>query len=232
MPTHSPRAHQPTRRRHNRPLLALLLLGACLMLAACGSTSGSGGSTNSATSKSATTSSNPGGAGSARSTALRECLSKQGVTLPSAPAGGKPQSSGSAPPAGAPGQPPSGGFKLPKGESAAQLQAALKKCGGGNFPAGGAARFRGAGSSRTLAKFSACMRENGVNLPAPNTSGKGPVFNTKGIDTSSAAFKSAESKCRGDLGPAAGGGGPPSGGGPPPSGEAPAGGAPPTGEEG
>jgi hypothetical protein len=231
MPTHTPRAHQPTS-RHTRPVLALLVLGACLMLAACGSSSGSGGSTNSANSKSATTSSNPPGAGSARSTALRECLQKQGITLPSAPAGGNPQSSGSAPPTGTAGQPPSGGFKLPKGESAAQLQAALKKCGGSNFPAGGAARFRGAGSSKALAKFSACMRENGVNLPAPNTSGKGPVFDTKGINTSSAAFKSAESKCRSDLGAAAGGGGPPSGGGPPPSGEAPAGGAPPTGEEG
>ncbi len=232
MPTHTPRAHQPTSRHHTRPVLALLVLGACLMLAACGSSSGSGGSTNSANSKSATTSSSAPGAGSARSTALRECLSKQGITLPSAPAGGNPPSSGSAPPAGAAGQRPGGGFKLPKGESAAQLQAALKKCGGGNFPAGGAARFGGAGSSKALAKFSACMRENGVNLPAPNTSGKGPVFDTKGINTSSAAFKSAESKCRSDLGAAAGGGGPPSGGGPPPSGEAPAGGAPPTGEEG
>ena len=237
MPTHSPRAHQPTSRRHTRPVLALLVLGACLMLAACGSSSGSGGSTNSANSKSATTSSNAPGAGSAKSTALRECLSKQGVTLPSAPAGGNPQSSGSAPPAGAAGQRPGGGFKLPKGESAAQLQAALKKCGGGNFPAGGAARFRGAGSSKTFAKFTACMRENGVDLPAANTSGKGPVFDTKGINTSSAAFKSAESKCRSDLGAAAAGGGPPngappSGGGSPPSGEAPAGGAPPTGEEG
>jgi hypothetical protein len=231
MPTHTPRAHQPTS-RHTRPVLALLALGACLMLAACGSSSGSGGSTNSANSKSATTSSNPPGAGSARSTALRECLQKQGITLPSAPAGGNPPSSGSAPPTGTAGQPPSGGFKLPKGESAAQLQAALKKCGGGNFPSGGAAQFRGAGSSKTFAKFTACMRENGVNLPAPNTSGKGPVFDTKGINTSSAAFKSAESKCRSDLGPAAGGGGPPNGGGPPPSGEAPAGGAPPTGEEG
>lgn len=173
--------------------------------------------------------------------ALRECLLKQGVTLPSAPSGGNPPS-GSAPPAGAAGQRPGGGFKLPKGESAAQLQAALKKCGGGNFPAGGAARFRGAGSSKTFAKFTACMRENGVDLPAANTSGKGPVFDTKGINTSSAAFKSAESKCSSDLGAAAGGGGPPngappsggppSGGGSPPSGEAPAGGAPPTGEEG
>jgi len=231
MPNHPPRAHQPTSRRHTRPVLALLALGACLTLAACGSSSGGGSSTNSANSKSATTPSNPRGSGSARATALRECLQKQGVTLPSAPAGGNPPS-GSPPPAGAAGQRPGGGFKLPKGESAAQLQAALKKCGGGNFPAGGAARFRGAGSSKTFAKFTACMRENGVDLPAANTSGKGPVFNTKGINTSSAAFKNAESKCSSDLGAAAGSGGPPSGGGPPPSGEAPAGGAPPTGEEG
>jgi hypothetical protein len=82
------------------------------------------------------------------------------------------------------------------------------------------------------------MRENGVDLPAANTSGKGPVFDTKGINTSSAAFKSAESKCRSDLGAAAAAGGgspngaPPSGGSSPPSGEAPAGGAPSTGEEG
>ena len=114
MPTHPPRAHQPTSRRHTRPVLALLVLGACLMLAACGSSSGSGGSTNSANSKSATTPSNAPGAGSAKSTALRECLSKQGVTLPSAPAGGKP---GSSPPTGTPGQSPGGGFKLPSGES-------------------------------------------------------------------------------------------------------------------
>ncbi len=230
MPIHPHRPSQRTSRHRTRPVLALFILGTCLTLAACGGSSGSTnpGSATSASGKSATSASK--GAGSARFTALRECLSKQGVTLPSAPAGGNPQSSGSAPPTGS--QNPSGGFKPPSGESSAQLQAALKKCGGGNFPAGGASRFGGAGSSKTLAKFSACMRENGVNLPAPNTSGKGPVFNTKGLNTSSAAFKSAESKCRSDLGAAAGGG-PPSGGGEPPSGgEAPSGGAPPAGEAG
>jgi hypothetical protein len=218
MPTHSHQPYQPTSRHRTRPVIALGVLGACLTLAACGSSSGGSGSTNSASSKSAKTSSNARGAASTKSTALRECLQKQGVTLPSSPAGGNPQSSGSAPPTGTVGQRPGGGIKLPKGESAAQLQAALKKCGGGNFPAGGTARFSGAGSSKTLAKFSACMRENGVNLPAANTSGKGPVFDTKGINTSSTAFKSAESKCRSNLGAAAGGGGP-SGGGAPPAGE-------------
>jgi hypothetical protein len=43
------------------------------------------------------------------------------------------------------------------------------------------------------------MRENGVNVPAPNTSGKGPVFNIKGLNTASATFKTAETKCSSDL---------------------------------
>ena len=55
------------------------------------------------------------------------------------------------------------------------------------------------------------MNENGVKLPAPNTSGTGPVFNTTGIDTASASFKTAEAKCasvlRAGLGAGAQGGG-------------------------
>jgi hypothetical protein len=69
------------------------------------------------------------------------------------------------------------------------------------------------------------MRENGVNLPEPNTSGKGPVFNTKGIDTSGSAFKNAQKKCQSDLKGFGGSGGAP------PSGAPPAGG-PPSGEQG
>ena len=49
------------------------------------------------------------------------------------------------------------------------------------------------------------MRENGVKIPAPNTSGKGPIFNTKGLDTSSTQFTTAERKCRSDLHTAFGG---------------------------
>jgi hypothetical protein len=58
------------------------------------------------------------------------------------------------------------------------------------------------------------MRENGVNLPPPNTSGRGPVFNTKGIDTNSSTFKTAQSKCRTMLRGAFGAGGGPPGGAP------------------
>ena len=79
---------------------------------------------------------------------------------------------------------------------------ALRKCGG-NF--GGPGAFKGGRAfnsprfRQALTKFAACLRQNGVNLPAPNTSGKGPVFSTKGIDTSSPQFKAAEAKCRSAL---------------------------------
>ncbi len=68
----------------------------------------------------------------------------------------------------------------------------------GRLPGAGRG-FNSARAKQALAKFAACMHENGVSLPAPNTSGKGPIFNTKGIDTTSATFKAAEAKCRGDL---------------------------------
>ena len=108
------------------------------------------------------------------------------------------------------------------------------------FAGRGGARFKSPAFQAALAKFATCMRENGVNVPAPNTSGSGPVFDTKDIDTSSAQFKAAETKCQSDLsgafrrGPGAGGSpnanGAPPGASPPSSGEAPGGAAgPPAG---
>jgi hypothetical protein len=79
----------------------------------------------------------------------------------------------------------------------AQYEAALKKCGGGF--AGGGSRFSSPVFKQALEKFSACMRTNGVNLPTPNTSGKGPVFNTAHLNTSSTQFKAAEAKCSAHL---------------------------------
>jgi hypothetical protein len=124
--------------------------------------------------------------------ALRECLQKAGITLPKR----------------TPGQHPGGGFlggaggasvKLPGGVTRAQYEAAIKKCGGfaggGRFGGAGGARFKSTAFKQALAKFATCLRENGVKVPAPNTSGKGPIFDTKGIDTSSAQFRAAETKC-------------------------------------
>lgn len=52
---------------------------------------------------------------------------------------------------------------------------------------------------QALTKFATCMRENGVNFPAPNTSGKGPVFSAKGVNTTSSAYRAAATKCRSVL---------------------------------
>jgi hypothetical protein len=173
-------------RRRSGPLAVLLLVLASLMLAACGSSSSSPAS--SVTSASATTSKTggpTGGAGS-RFTALRECLQKDGITLPKR----------------APGK-PAGGFlsgagpTLPKGVTRAQYLADIKKCGGAGF--NGGFRFRSPAFRAALVKFSACMRAQGVNVPSPNTGGKGPIFNSKGLNTKSATFKAAEAKCSPDL---------------------------------
>lgn len=62
-----------------------------------------------------------------------------------------------------------------------------------------ASRTNGAALKGALVKFASCLRENGVKLPAPNTAGKGPVFDTKGVNTKSAQFRAAETKCSGVL---------------------------------
>jgi hypothetical protein len=226
MPTNPRPVPQPTRRKRIRPLLALCVLGACVALAACGS-SGSG---SSSAKSSSTSANNAGGPNSGRFAALRSCLQKQGITLPSAPSGATRQPGG--PGAGAPGG-GAGGFQLPKGVTQSQYQAALKKCGAGNLPRGGAGAFNSASARAGLVKYAACLRQNGINVPAPNTTGNGPVFSTKGIDTSSSKFKAAQSKCQSDLKGAfpggAGGGTPPSGA---PNGPPPGGAAGPPGTEG
>ncbi len=218
---------RPARRKRIRPLLALCVLGACLALTACGS-SGSGSS--SAANSSSSSTSKAGGRDSNRFTALRSCLQKQGITLPAPPSGTsrRPGTPGVGAPGGG-----GRGLQLPKGVTQAQFQTALKKCGGGNFPRGRAGGLNSASARTGLAKYAACLRQNGVDVPAPNTTGKGPVFNTRGIDTSSSKFKAAEKKCQGELKGVFPGGAP---GGTPPSGARngapPSGGAAPPGAEG
>jgi hypothetical protein len=94
---------------------------------------------------------------------------------------------------------PGAGAQLPKGVTRTQYQAALKKCAGGAaFPrprANSPASRQSLTKSAALTKFAACMRENGVKLAEPNTSGKGPIFKTTGIKTASTQFRAAERKC-------------------------------------
>jgi hypothetical protein len=203
------RLSQSTTSRRTRPAVALAVLGACCTLAACGSSASSAtspASTSSSEASKSTPEASKSPRGGGRFTALRACLAKQGITLP-APSGKRP-------PGGSPGGGGGGGLlgggggrlQPPAGVSASQFQEALKKCGGGK--AGGAARFSSPTAKAALTKFVACMGENGVNLPTPNTSGNGPVFNTTGINTASSTFKTAQSKCQSDLQGAFGGGAP------------------------
>jgi hypothetical protein len=173
--------------------LAGLLLGAC-----GGSASGPSSSSSSAsTAKHAPSPRSP----STPEASLRDCLQRNGVTLPKR----KP---------GQPGVGASGPLGLagtrrpPKGVTRAQLQAALKRCTHGRS---GRTRKRAGSVSaarrQRLARFAACMRGRGVRLPPPNTSGNGPIFDTHGLDTKSAAFKSALSRCSRALAPGAPGSG-------------------------
>lgn len=201
------------RRRLRLPIAVLTAAAAALVLVACG-----GGSSSSGTSTTSASATKPNGSRSGGFAALRTCLQKEGINLPSAPSGGN--GSGGPPNGGA------GGFKLPEEVSRSKFQEAIKKCGGGGFPGGRRPGFDSATARAALTKYATCMRESGVNLPAPNTGGKGPIFDTKGIDTSSATFKNAQKKCQSVLKGAFGAGGAGAGGGPPPGGGE---GAPPAG---
>ena len=186
--------------RSSRPAIAAIAVAlASLALAACGGSSSTSTTTTAASAGSTATTPATGKRsfpGAARFAALRECLKKNGISLPRRTPGKRP----------APGV---GGLLgggaspvLPKGVSRTKYEAVLEKCGGGFAPGrfrAGRSRFRDPEAKKALAKFAACMRENGIKLAEPNTSGKGPIFDTKGIDTASAKFTAAEQKCRVDL---------------------------------
>jgi hypothetical protein len=175
----------PQRRNiRSKPAAAVLsLLLISLLLVACG---GSSSSTPTTTAAAATSTTGARGAFASRFAAVRECLAKSGITLPKR----------------TPGQPrPLGGLlggarQLPKGVTQAQYEAALRKCGLGRpNPGAASSRLASPAYKLALANFAACMRQNGESLPAPNTSGKGPIFNTTGINTSSPTFQAAAAKC-------------------------------------
>lgn len=174
-------------------ILGLLL--ACVGLAACGSSSSTTTSTTTtpATTSAATTpatttttSTAPSyRAQSPRFAAVRECLAKKGITYPHR----------------TPGTP--GGPQLPKGMTSTQLDEALNSCGKlAHFGAPSTIHRSRLDSPRyhgALMQFAKCLRQNGVHVGEPNTSGKGPILSTKGLNTGSPQFRAASTKCRAAL---------------------------------
>jgi hypothetical protein len=192
--------YDPLRRPALSTLVVLVL--ACFGMTACGSsgkTTASAGATSTASPSTRT----PGaGRGGARFAALRECLKKSGITLPQRPPGGRRAGGPGFLGAGAGGPGGAGGPQLPKGVSGARFQAAIAKCGGGFARRGFGglkSRFSTPQAKKQLATFATCMRANGVKIGEPNTSGTGPLFSAKGINTKTAQFAAAETKCRSDL---------------------------------
>lgn len=120
----------------------------------------------------------------ARIASLQKCLQKYGVAMP--PPGSRRGFLGG---------------ELPKGMTRTRYVELVRKCGapittGAFHPT---RRFNSPRFRQALTSFAACLRQNGINLPAPNTSGRGPIFNTRGIDTSSTKFQEARRKCRSTL---------------------------------
>ncbi|MDX6643786.1 MAG: hypothetical protein QOD76_1748 [Solirubrobacteraceae bacterium] len=174
-------AHEPSRAaaRIAQALGCVAIVGSGLALTACGGSSSSSAATT--------------GQGGNRRAAISACLKKQGVNLPQRNAGGGPRPGGGIPGLGLGG---GGGASNP---NRAKFQAALRKCGL-SFRGGGRNRFANDPAARqALVKFAACVRKNGYNLPAPNTSGNGPVFNANQVNQSDPKFRAATTKCQGLL---------------------------------
>jgi hypothetical protein len=49
--------------------------------------------------------------------------------------------------------------------------------------------------ARALTSYASCMRANGVAYPRPHATPNGRVLDTRGLDTTTAQYKAANSKC-------------------------------------
>jgi hypothetical protein len=143
---------------------------------------------------------------------VRDCLKKQGIDLPSPSGGGQapppganggegqtPGGTGGAPPlpgGGAPGggAPPGGAFG---GGNSAKMRKAFKACGvdmpnrrNGSGPANNT-QYR-----KSIKQYVSCVRRNGFDMPDPDFSGNGPVFDPDEVDQTDKKFLAASRKCQ------------------------------------
>lgn len=177
--------------RRRRQVGGLIAAGAVAVgVSACG-----GGSSSNASNGSSTTA-NAGPAGLQLTADQRSCVEGKGVTVPSPGSGGQPPSGG----------PPAGGAN---GQDFQKLQQALEDCGVSlpSAPQGGGS-FDPAAMRKQISQYVTCVRQNGYELPSPNTSGNGPVFDSSKVNQNDPKFKAASAKCQ-NLLPSAPQGAPP-----------------------
>jgi hypothetical protein len=166
-----------------KPIGALVAVGALAVgLSACG-----GGSSSNASNSSTSTTANAGPGGFQLTADQRSCIQGKGVTIPSPGSGGQPPS----------GAPPAGG---PNGQGLQKMQQAFQACGVNlpNAPQGGG-NFNPAAMRKQISQYVTCVRQNGYDLPTPNTSGNGPVFDSSKVNQNDPKFKAASAKCQDKL---------------------------------
>ncbi len=176
-------------RQLTRATSVLVIVLAASALTACGSSSPG------ATTSTGTTSTSTTGAGFAQQrAAIQACLQKAGITLPSGPAGSAtttPRTRTTPRIGGLVGGSGSSSFANPK------VRAALQKCGItlAQRPAG-TPQVSNPAYRKAVNNYVACVHKNGYNLPKPNFSGKGPVFNSSQVNRNDPKFKTASAKCQ------------------------------------
>ena len=162
-----------------KPIGGLVAVGAVVFgLSACG------GSSSNASNSSSSTTANVGPGGLQLTADQRSCVEGKGVTVPSPGSGGQPPSGG----------PPTGGAN---GQDFQKMQQAFQDCGVSipNGPQGGG-NFDPSAMRKQISQYVACVRQNGYDLPSPNTSGNGPVFDSSTVNQNDPKFKAASAKCQ------------------------------------
>lgn len=178
---------------------AVMAISAGLM--ACGGSSGSGGGDQ--------TNAVAFGPGAQMSASDRECLQRHGLNFRMPGSGNAP-----APPAGASGTSTTGGPVVvgPGGRSGPSqlpenVRKAFQACGVNppSFSSGGPPPNVNSSAYRaSVNRYVACVKQNGYDLPAPNLSGKGPIFDESKVNRDDPKFQAASRRCEQLLQPPSG----------------------------
>ncbi|MCK9249332.1 MAG: hypothetical protein M0P31_10225 [Solirubrobacteraceae bacterium] len=123
---------------------------------------------------------------------------------PGMPGGGLP--GGGLPGGGRPGGPGGGPGGDLSDEDREKLRKAMEACGATRGPGGGRGRggrpdVSDADYQQRVKAYVACVEKQGVDLPDPDFSGDGPIFDPDEVDQQDEKFRKASAACQGELRP-------------------------------